>query len=127
VVGDRVRGDIACLQELVHRKPQRDPTPGDRGAARAAIGLDHIAIDGDLPFAQCRAVDARPQGASDKPLNFLRSPGLLACRSLAPHPRVVARGSMPYSAVTQPRPVFFRNGGTRSSRLAVHRTWVRRI
>ena len=34
----------------------------------------------------------------------------------------VARGSMPYSAVTQPLPVLRRNGGTRSSTLAVQIT-----
>src|SRR6187402_2448631 len=38
---------------------------------------------------------------------------------------VVARGSMPYSAVTQPLPVLRRNGGTRSSTLAVQITFVR--
>ena len=37
---------------------------------------------------------------------------------------VVARGSIPYSAVTQPLPVFRRNGGTRSSMLAVQMTFV---
>ena len=38
-------------------------------------------------------------------------------------PRVwVARGSMPYSAVTQPVPLPLRNGGTFSSTLAVHST-----
>ena len=37
----------------------------------------------------------------------------------------VARGSMPYSAVTQPLPVLRRNGGTRSSTLAVQITLVR--
>src|SRR5271163_217929 len=36
----------------------------------------------------------------------------------------VERGSMPYSAVTQPFPVLRRNGGTRSSTEAVHSTWV---
>jgi hypothetical protein len=36
----------------------------------------------------------------------------------------VARGSIPYSAVTQPRPLSFRKGGTRSSTLAVHSTRV---
>ena len=35
---------------------------------------------------------------------------------------MVARGSMPYSAVTQPLPVPRRNGGTRSSTLAVQIT-----
>ena len=38
---------------------------------------------------------------------------------------VVARGSMPYSAVTQPLPLLRRNGGTRSSTLAVQITLVR--
>ena len=37
----------------------------------------------------------------------------------------VARGSMPYSAVTQPLPVPRRNGGTRSSTDAVQMTRVR--
>ncbi len=34
----------------------------------------------------------------------------------------VERGNMPYSAVTQPRPLPFKNGGTRSSTLAVQMT-----
>jgi len=37
---------------------------------------------------------------------------------------VVERGSIPYSAVTQPRPEPLMNGGTRSSIVAVHSTWV---
>src|SRR3954470_11433319 len=37
---------------------------------------------------------------------------------------LVARGSMPYSAVTQPEPLPLRNGGTFSSTLAVHSTRV---
>src|SRR5204863_9489478 len=36
----------------------------------------------------------------------------------------VERGSMPYSAVTQPLPLLRRNGGTRSSTEAVHSTCV---
>src|SRR5215208_140936 len=36
----------------------------------------------------------------------------------------VERGSMPYSAVTQPFPVLRRNGGTRSSTVAMHSTCV---
>jgi hypothetical protein len=36
----------------------------------------------------------------------------------------VERGSMPYSAVTQPLPELRSQAGTRSSRLAVHKTWV---
>src|SRR5207253_3795843 len=36
----------------------------------------------------------------------------------------VARGSMPYSAVIQPRPWPLSQGGSRSSSVAVTRTWV---
>src|ERR1017187_5054049 len=36
----------------------------------------------------------------------------------------VARGSMEYSAVTQPFPLLRRNGGTVSSTVAAHSTWV---
>ena len=37
---------------------------------------------------------------------------------------LVARGNMPYSAVTQPLPVFRKNGGTEVSTDAVHNTFV---
>ena len=37
---------------------------------------------------------------------------------------VVARGSIPYSAVTQPSPLPFRKGGTFSSTLTAHTTRV---
>jgi hypothetical protein len=36
----------------------------------------------------------------------------------------VDRGNMPYSAVTHPRPVLRKNGGTLSSTDAVHTTFV---
>jgi hypothetical protein len=36
----------------------------------------------------------------------------------------VERGSMEYSAVTQPLPELRRNGGTVSSTVAAHNTWV---
>ena len=29
-----------------------DPSPGDRGRARATIGLQHVTVQGDLAFAQ---------------------------------------------------------------------------
>ena len=46
-------------------------------------------------------------------------------RAASRSPRVwVARGSMPYSAVTQPWPELRRNGGTRPSTLAAHSTSV---
>ena len=65
---------------------------------------------------------------SDRPISrwisCVRPPTLPAVASRCVRV-VVARGSMPYSAVTQPLPVLRRNGGTRSSTLAVQMTRVR--
>ena len=93
---------------------QRHPGAGDRGRARAAIGLDHVAIDGDLPLAERGEVDHGAQRAADQALDLLRA-AATACRPHASR-RVrswVARGSMPYSAVTQPLPPPRSQGGTR--------------
>jgi hypothetical protein len=67
---------------------------------------------------------SRAQAAADEPLDLLRASRLLALRRLAPHRVLVARGSIPYSAVSQPWPLPFRNGGTPSSTLTVHSTRV---
>src|SRR5262249_33388335 len=47
-------------------------------------GLDHIAIECDLPFAQRGQIDYRPQAPSDEPLNLDSSSTLLARTCLAP-------------------------------------------
>ena len=52
-------------------------------------------------------------------------PPTLPCEASRAVRVLVARGSMPYSAVTQPLPVPRRNGGTRSSIDAVQITRVR--
>src|SRR5262245_52156338 len=75
------------------------------------------------PISLSRVIDR-----SDRPMSrwisCVRPPTLPALASRCV--RVdVARGSMPYSAVTQPLPVLRRNGGTRSSMLAVQTTLVR--
>ena len=62
---------------------QRDPGAGDRGGAGAAVGLDDVAIDGDLPLAERRQIDDRAQAASDQALNFDRAAALLAGGGLA--------------------------------------------
>ena len=70
-----------------------------------------------------RLVTAR----SDRPISRWIScvrPPTLPCDASRCVRVVVARGSMPYSAVTQPLPVLRRNGGTRSSTLAVQMTLV---
>ena len=64
---------------------QRDPAAGNRCGAGAAVGLDDIAIDGDLLFAERLQVDDRAQRTGDQPLDFQRAAALLAGRSFAAH------------------------------------------
>ena len=62
---------------------QRDPGAGDRGGAGAAVGLDHVAIDGDLPLAERGQIEHRAQAAADQPLDLDGAAALLAGRRLA--------------------------------------------
>jgi hypothetical protein len=102
----------ACRPAPACRRLRRGrPGAGDRGAAGAAVGLQHVAVEGDLAFAQGLEVGHGAQAAADQALDFLGAAGLLALGGLAALRVCVARGSMPYSAVTQPWPLPRRKGG----------------
>ena len=62
---------------------QGHPGTGDRGRARAAVRLDDVAIDADLPLAHALQVHHRSQRAPDQPLDLLRAAGRLAACHLA--------------------------------------------
>src|SRR3546814_20405771 len=77
--------DRVCRMRLAGDKEidleaQRHPGAGNRGSAGAAIGLDDVAVDDDLPLAQLLHVDDSAQASPDKTLNFLCSSRLLALR-----------------------------------------------
>ena len=122
---DRVVGERFGGEQLVDRDAQRDPGAGDGRGARAAVGLDDVAIDDDLALAELRQVDHGAQASGRSAAGFPAS-GPIAC----PWPPRGCRGcgwragSMPYSAVTQPWPLPRRNGGTLSSTEAVTSTRV---
>jgi hypothetical protein len=61
---------------------QRDPGAGDRSGAGAAIGLDHVAIDGDLALAERDEID---HGAQLRPIS--RWISTVRPRCLPPTPR----------------------------------------
>ena len=65
---------------------QRHPGAGNGRRARSAIGLDHVAIDRDLPLAERGQIEDRAQAASDQPLDLDRAAALLAGRRLAAGP-----------------------------------------
>jgi hypothetical protein len=74
----------ACpRQQPVHRVLRRHKGAGDGGGARAAVGLQHIAVEVDGAFAQLLQVEHRAHGAADQALDLLRAAALLAARGLA--------------------------------------------
>ena len=62
---------------------QRHPAAGDRGGARAAVGLDHVAVDGDLALAERLEIDHGAQAAADQALDLDGAAALLAGGGLA--------------------------------------------
>ena len=121
-------GDAAMLalrHQPAHRVVRGHEGAGDGRGARAAVGLQHVAVErgcvrSPSAFRSNTLRSERPIRrwiSCVRPLCLPRA----ASRSL----RVwVARGSMPYSAVTQPSPLPRLCGGTFSSTEAVHSTWV---
>ena len=53
---------------------QRDHAAGDRGAAGAAVGLEHVAVEVDGALAERLEVDDAAQRAADQPLDLDRAP-----------------------------------------------------
>jgi hypothetical protein len=100
------RAGFHPLQAVV----ERNPATGDRGRARAAIGLDDVAVDGDLLFAERFEIDDGAQGAADQALDFLGAAALLSGSGFALHAvacgarqHAVFGGDPALAAVAQPR------------------------
>src|SRR5262249_37611268 len=63
---------------------ERDKASSDRGGTGPAIGLDDVAIDDDLAFAEHVQCGHRAQRTADETLDFLGAAALLARGCLAP-------------------------------------------
>ena len=89
--------------KLVERAARGDVRAGDRGAARAAVGLQHVAVEPDRPLSE-RLEVGHARGARGRSAAGSRPSGRPAC------PRDASRamrspvdaGSSEYSAVIQP-------------------------
>ena len=66
-------------RDLVHRHVGA----GDARGARAAVGLQHVAVDGDGALADDAEVDDAAQAAADEPLDLHGAPGLAPAHRLA--------------------------------------------
>ena len=78
VVDEHVLADHRAGAHPGERVVERHPGAGDRGGARAAVGLEHVAVDGDLALAERLQVDHGAQRAADQALDLLRAAALLA-------------------------------------------------
>jgi hypothetical protein len=74
----RVRRECDARAQLGPWHRQAPRTPGDRRRARAAIGLQHVAVECDGAFAERAHVDDCTQRAADQALDFQRASALLA-------------------------------------------------
>src|ERR671930_1025206 len=70
--GDRV-GERAREAEPVERALRRDPRAADRRAARAAVGLEHVAVEPERPLPERAEVDHRAQRTPDQALDLDRA------------------------------------------------------
>ncbi len=84
---DRDGGDGAderlAEPEAVERAVRRDVRAADRRAARAAVGLEDVAVEPERALAERLEVDHGAQRAADQPLDLDRAPALLPARRLA--------------------------------------------
>src|SRR5436190_2071428 len=80
---------MTSLSIISRARPSAQRRAGDcraahARAARAAVGLQHVAVDADRALAERRQVDDGAQAAADQPLDLLRAARLLALGGLAP-------------------------------------------
>src|SRR5271170_7758552 len=128
-------GDVilqrALAQDRAGRHPfqaiaERDAGAGDGGGPRAAVRLQHVAIDRDLTLAQLRQIDDGAQRTADQALNLLGAAGDLAGGRLAPRARrgrarqhCIFRGHPAPPLPAQPRRrLVFERGGAENMRVA---------
>jgi len=85
---ERALLEHALLDHPVQRIHQRHAGTGNGGGAGAAIGLQHITVNGDGVLAQRSQVYRRAQGAGDQTGDLQSTATLLAGGRFAVHPGV---------------------------------------
>src|SRR6516164_485984 len=68
-IAEGKRRQRALRHQLLQRKTERHIAAGDGGGTRPAIGLEHVAIDADLPLAQSLEISDRAERSSNEPLD----------------------------------------------------------
>ena len=72
--GERHAEHDAVAHEAEERLVERDVGAGDGGGARAAVGLQDVAVDGDGALAELRELGYGAEGAADEALYLVGAP-----------------------------------------------------
>ena len=107
-------------------RTQCDPGAGDGGAAGAAVGVQHVAVERDADLAHQGAIHHGAKGAANQALDFLGTAGLLAASRLTvaarmsgPWQHAVLGGDPPQAGIAQERRhAAFDTGGAEHLRVA---------
>src|SRR5689334_707654 len=91
-IGERFAGHHALRPAPVDRVAKGYPGAGDRSAARAAVGLDHVAVDAKRALAERTQIGDGAQAPADEPLDLVGAPRLPALGGFPPHARVGRAG-----------------------------------
>src|SRR5712692_3290750 len=73
VLPDRDLGDHPRVLHALDRHIEGAERARDRGRARAAVRLQHVAVERDRPLSDLAHVDGGPQRATDQPLDLVRA------------------------------------------------------
>ena len=95
-------GNFFLGHQLFHRERQRDERAGDGGGARAAVGLQHVAVHADRPRADFFQINRRADGAADEPLDNRPAPLALSLAEDPSFPELLARVERAISAGADP-------------------------
>ena len=117
----RVLFEASLLDEGADGVGKRNEPPANRRGARAAVGLENVAVNRDSAFAERGQIDHRTQRAADEALDFHGAPLLFATRGFA-HGALV-RGARQHAvfrrdpalvfAAQERRHFFFHAGGAK--------------
>ena len=122
--GQRRALDALLALQVLTGEGEGDVGAGDRGAAGATVGLQHVAVEVDGAFPERVQVDDDAQRATDQALDSTERPSRRPLEMSRALRSPVEAGSMPYSAVSQPRPLPVIQRGTPSCAEAVQMTRV---
>ena len=71
-------GQSSGIHHFLQRDAKRHEGAGDGRGARAAVGLNDVAVDPDSALAEAREIGDRAQSTADEPLDFVGASALPA-------------------------------------------------